>query len=846
MKMDISVILMKGFKFVYPQKGNKTYLKVALIKKEIADNFDASAGGTVSIEGASLNFKANSIVNDITKETYNGSVDVYFHQYDIDDNLAGLSMPGDLRGVDAENNIRALTSFGMAAVELIGSNGEKLNLKENTTATLSIEAPNVAVLPETMPMWYFNEVTGFWVEDGSCALQDGNYVSEVSHFSFWNCDAPFDLITVSGSIVNSAGLPIANAFVIIKVEGSGLSGTGYTNQFGEFTGKVPKDENLILSIVADCGLLVTEIPIGSFNTDTTLPPFEVSDNGFEITVIGEVMCNGNPLSEGYVHISYGDSNYFIVELDDNGAFEEVRFLCDANLGDFTATAYSTAENFKSDEINFTVEEEGIFDLGMIDACALNVDEYIRIYIDGEDQGYSYNVEAEYGVTGLHLSGGDSITSRLLFSLRDPIIGDQHPYTMQLRTENGDYSDCLLINATSTCETMTVNLEEITRTEGEYLRGVFEGTLYNINQPNSPIISGEFEIKLDSYTPNAVVKGRVWEDTNENGIQDPDEPGINDNLLRFSQATGIPIVTYGDGNFVTHVAANLPFNIFLSNTNWIPTLQDAGSEDVDSDLNADGMTEEFNLSDGDYLLDIGVGLKTPLPIECEILTDGNIDCPGDEVLITAIADVIGNTCTSEVTILNDIIETFEPVIEAPCDMEGGSITFPNATDDMSIIWEGINSTEFTLSDLAPGIYVYEITSANGCVTPPTTVVVPASTGTIGNQIWVDTPGGSPNVFDTGDIGLAGVLVKLYDVEASDFIAELTTDVTGKYIFTAPTGEYMVEFILPAGYEFVPMTSDVDDNIGSKVDPVTGMTHQFTIECGQVKLNVDAGVQGCAAG
>ena len=56
--------------------------------------------------------------------------------------------------------------------------------------------------PATIPLWHFDEDLGSWVEEGQATLVNGEYVGQVSHFSFWNYDVPSNFIHLSGSIFN--------------------------------------------------------------------------------------------------------------------------------------------------------------------------------------------------------------------------------------------------------------------------------------------------------------------------------------------------------------------------------------------------------------------------------------------------------------------------------------------------------------------------------------------------------------------------------------------------------------------------------------------------------------------
>jgi hypothetical protein len=105
-------------------------------------------------------------------------------------------MPGDLVGLNENNERGALGSLGMVAVELVSASGDPLQVKEGKKVTMKVNVPAamLATAPATIPMWYFDEARGYWTREGSAELQGNQYVTEVPHFSFWNCDAWFDLV----------------------------------------------------------------------------------------------------------------------------------------------------------------------------------------------------------------------------------------------------------------------------------------------------------------------------------------------------------------------------------------------------------------------------------------------------------------------------------------------------------------------------------------------------------------------------------------------------------------------------------------------------------------------------
>lgn len=869
----------QGYKFIYPEESNQTYIKIMLIERKSTNEFNATDGGTVSIENASVVFQPNSMVIDGSQEEYTGNVEVFFHWYDVNDNNVGLSMPGDLRAVDAENNIRALASFGMVAVELIGSNGQKLNLKENTTATLSMSAPEFDNLPGTMPLWSFNEENGFWEEDGSCVLVDGVYVGEVSHFSFWNCDWPYPLVELSGTVTNLDGIPLANTSVRIDIVDSGFSGFGNTNAQGQFSGKVPAETELILSILDQCGNVVFESTAGPFFTDVILPTIQVETTDFMSLILGQAFCNGAPLSTGYVRIQYEEET-ILVELGSDGSFGQLRLTCSAQTQEVAVKVYNTAEAFSSDEIIITIDEDGVWDLGDIEACVVVPDEFIRMTVDGVDLGYSYQVFANYGTEGLRFGSTDSIMQSLNVRLLDPMMGNQNSHNTSIVLGFNQFFTCTPDIGGNSCSDFDVNITSIGRNVDDLIAGTFSGILYESG--DAVEVSGEFSMFLDEYNPNGVVFGQAWIDENENGIFDTGEPTpFPANFLVEQSGNSSAVSVLEDGSFRTHVAADEPFtfrvfsNILrgISANEWQMTLQDVGNEDEDSDFDQTGISVESTIGDQDYLTGVGFGLIEREQLQCTTIPAGSVSvCVGESIPILAeatsgippftyswstgettpdilafadgnytvmVTDALGAVCETEVLVYSEFIDLPDPVIQnATCGMSNGSISF-DPFPDISIFWIELGLTENTITDLAPGTYTYIATDGNGCQSFDETITITDGQTAIGNQAWIDRPGGSDGVFDAGDGGLEGVIVRLYNSDG-DQIDETITDGLGNYLFMGEyDGEFRIEFNQPMGYSLIEPSEDITDPEGSDPDPITRFTDFFSVNCGDLILYVDAG-------
>ena len=116
-----------------------------------------------------------------------------------------------------------------------------------------------------------------------------------------------------------------------------------------------------------------------------------------------------------------------------------------------------------------------------------------------------------------------------------------------------------------------------------------------------------------------------------------------------------------------------------------------------------------------------------------------------------------------------------------------------------------------------------------------------TAEIGDRVWLDTNGNGQQ--DTGEAGVAGVIVRLYNAAGDLVDGPLATDANGNYLFTnLRPGTYSVQFdktTLPAGYSFTTANSgsDVTDSDANSLD---GKTIQTVLDSGESDRTWDAGI------
>ena len=142
--------------------------------------------------------------------------------------------------------------------------------------------------------------------------------------------------------------------------------------------------------------------------------------------------------------------------------------------------------------------------------------------------------------------------------------------------------------------------------------------------------------------NGSIGDFVWEDTNQDGIQDPGEPGLSDVgvILIGADGSEVTTVTTGAGGayLFTGILPGTYSVRFEAPADYTFTAPDQGSDDADSDADpSSGTTAQFELGAGEEQIDWDAGMylnvsETPEPTvtpEEEETTPGEEVTPGEE-------------------------------------------------------------------------------------------------------------------------------------------------------------------------------------------------------------------------
>lgn len=477
-----------GSRSIITAPGSSNYISIQLMPRTLTGSFPAASGGKIAVQtGDTAAFTPSSIVTASTNTAYTGTVYVYATYLDPTDSTLYKYMPGDLRGIGSNGYETALQSFGMLLVEMQDASGNKLQLASGQQATLTwaIPAALQAAAPTTIPLWYFNDTTGQWLQQGSAVREGNNYVGQVGHFSYWNCDAPIGTVNFNVYFKDQYGNPLAYTYVQFTSQGYGTRG-GYTDSTGYAQGLIPKGQALLMEVMTECGEFIGGVNVGPAVADVSLGTVTVNLTHAELTLTGTAVdCNNNPVDSGFVSALVDGLNYR--GSLSNGTFTLPISRCYLSTVSVQVLAVDDSTGQQSNVVTLTADT-GTINVGQLSACSVvTPSQYVNFTVGGNaynlttpQSNFAYNYFAFTSTTYMGASSGNT-------SLVMSIVG---------LTGAGSYTDSVSFTASG-----TIYVGPITYTVtaygpvDSYVQGTFTGPVVTETSPQVPsTLTGSFSIQ----------------------------------------------------------------------------------------------------------------------------------------------------------------------------------------------------------------------------------------------------------------------------------------------------------------------------------------------------------------
>ena len=365
---------------------------------------------------------------------------------------------------------------------------------------------------------------------------------------------------------------------------------------------------------------------------------------------------------------------------------------------------------------------------------------------------------------------------------------------------------------------------------------------------------------------------VWEDNNGNGLQDPNESGVNGvtvNLFADFNNDGQPDIpdfasctTTTSNNPTTGEPGYYSFDVYEasyvvqfvapSGFTFTPQAQ-GGDRTIDSDVNpSTGLSNTIAINAGQNILDIDAGFFTTSGLGGVVFNDANANgiFDDDEMGIDGVeitlfdvnGEVVGTLITSTDPTTGEVgaycFDDLAPsAFFAEITLPDGNVLSPansRSDDDLDSDADESNGPNTTSTfDIAPGVKTDNVDFGT------------YEGGMICGIVWQETGAEENSVFNEGvDTPLEGTQLELISLDNDNEVIQVaTTGADGSYCFTAvPTGSFQVRpRASSAGDSYVEQGVGDDPLLDSDIDPNTITSDVFFLDPGETLLGINAGLR-----
>jgi hypothetical protein len=471
---------------ILPDEANNI-VKLKLIAKKIPIHISSNQGGKISLinsNGSTITFQANSFQT-LDNQFYAGQVKIYTAYLDPEALDFPLIMPGNLVGIDSNGMLNGLRSYGMMAVEIESDDGRILKLADGKPATLSYVIPSSlkSSAPPNIPLWFFDERNGYWLQQGTAVKQGENFTGSVSHFTYWNVDVAYYQLQVRGTFRTPAGNVIPNHLVYLHDPVTNQTISAMTNMNGLLKTWIPANVALNLTMFDDCGasLYVTNVPATQKNVD--LGTVTVSSNISLLNINGRIVdCQNNPVSNGTVYFVFNNNRFEAANSATDGKFSLQLFGC-RQVQQVNVFSRNNLTNEESLQSSITIPADGQLNIGDLTTCGNITNQFIQIIRDQDTLNYRYPEYQDFKAVYLNPIPFNGANFRIYANNNISIFNEASIDMNGVNSSNAVFVELLTADADSIPSYIpSGNVPPVTFTEfgpvGGLVSGNFEGRLKN--------------------------------------------------------------------------------------------------------------------------------------------------------------------------------------------------------------------------------------------------------------------------------------------------------------------------------------------------------------------------------
>lgn len=797
-------------KMLSGRSQSKNVMEVIMIKE--SDDVEINTGATGGIDGNGTLKLPSTLVNS-SGEVYTGSVKVQSHYYDPDHSKYIQQAPGNMLGLNDLDEYVLLGSLGMYFIKLSNpENGEELNIPNGSTAriTFPVADSQLGYIPASIPLWSMDENLGIWIYEGEARLVDDEMIADVSHFSWWNCDLPYQFFPFCATFVTSNGEAVSGLHVNAYVNNQGF-GNDITDEEGKICGKLPKNEMVDFTLIYNNNER-GETQIGPFAE----VPIDITIEIPSIPLVSGVAvdCNQMLITNGY-GIATTDNGIVPIFINSDGAF--LYSLAEVNHS--LMLVNQSNNEFESIDITASASDinlENVKICNQVNAGSISG----TVMLDQDEDGIG-----DIRLEGIEVKFRNKLTQQI-----DYIV---------ITNSEGNYS----ISAVPNVE------YEIFIEQSNDMKVIYQGD----KTPEDGLANEEWSsitcdgIGIDAKLTNAVevdldndfilvsngmgaIRGRVMIDLDGDLIGDEPVENHQIRIISFTQATQKETVVFTDSdgyyelihpNFVGELKANSPTLVDYDSSpdpdgddsieganRIIPIILNVGEDDSDNNFilpNLGSITGNVSEdTDNDGIADS--------PIEGITISLVNLD---DEQVKSTVSDFNGDYYFEDLFPRSYVlVEQNEALIDPDyVDVYDGD----ESPEDANDVVDALNDDRISVT-LEAG----EIDADNN--------FVEIQLGSISGNVGIDTNGD-----DVADVPHSDQEITLFDVD-SGATATTLSDENGNYEFVDLTpGEYTVAYLTPSGFIAVFDGDETPEDNNDAIDALNDGRIEVTLSPGEDDAN-----------
>jgi len=248
-------------------------LPVGILPVGLEQEFDPDTAQILTVAGspASVILTATSLVQ-ADGSAPNGNVTINLTV--IDPTVDIELMPGDMQTDVGGGTLSPIESFGAIIATFTDSMDNNLNLTQGANATIRIPlADKTGNPPTTIPLYFYNETSGLWVEEGSATLLTDTtgsyYEGAVSHFSAWNADVLYPQIRINGCVEDSSGARVSGVKAVSVGDDYSGTSSAITDVSGNFS-VIAKPDSSVLMFGLQAGSKTNTVKLQTTTSDQSM------------------------------------------------------------------------------------------------------------------------------------------------------------------------------------------------------------------------------------------------------------------------------------------------------------------------------------------------------------------------------------------------------------------------------------------------------------------------------------------------------------------------------------------------------------------------------------------------